>query len=126
MSALRRPSHRSTLSPFVLGFLYDGDMSGFRRASEKHDHLLQELAEERFAALTRISRTLDTLIDQLRMRRTALTALEGAAREEALRVYRELHAQALRYRWYMDVQREVLGLRPHEVVEQFYRVPDPL
>jgi len=101
-------------------------MSGFRRASEKHDHLLQELAEERFAALTRISRTLDTLIDQLRMRRTALTALEGAAREEALRVYRELHAQALRYRWYMDVQREVLGLRPHEVVEQFYRVPDPL
>jgi hypothetical protein len=101
-------------------------MSGFQRASEQHDHLLQELAEERFAALARISRRLETLIDQLRMRRTALTPLEGTAREEALRAYRELHAQARRYRWYMDVQREVLGLRPHEVVEQFYRVPEPL
>ena len=101
-------------------------MSGFSHANTQHGQLLRELAEERFAALTRISGTLEKQIERLRGLRSSLPALDGDAREQALRAYRELRDEAVRYRWYMDVQREVLGLRPHELVERFYKVPGPL
>jgi len=101
-------------------------MPGLGGTSDRHDQLLRELAEERFAALARIARTLERQIDQLRQLRAALVALSGVERERALKAYHDLRAQAIRYRWYMEVQREVVGLRPHELVERFYQVPGPV
>jgi hypothetical protein len=101
-------------------------MSGFANANEQHGQLLRELADERFAALTRISSRLEKQIERLRTLRSSLTTLDGDARDQAVQAYRELRREAVRYRWYMDVQREVLGLRPHELVERFYKVPEPL
>jgi len=101
-------------------------MSGYSNAGERHGQLLQELVEERFAALTRIAMTLEGQIAQLRRLRDSLHALDDLARQHALGAYRELRDRALRQRWYLDVQREVVGLRPHELVERFYKVPGPI
>ena len=98
----------------------------FGDVRDRHDHLLHELASERFAALARIARALEVQIEQLQGMRSSLATLDEASREQTLRMYRELRARALRQRWYMDVQREVVGLRPHELVERFYDVPGPL
>ena len=90
---------------------------------EGHQQLLKELAEERAAALLRISRTLEGLIDQLHAMRERIDRLEGADRERELQTWRELRKQAARYRWYLEVQRESIGLRQHRVLDEFYRVP---
>lgn len=97
-----------------------------RETAERHDHLLAELAGERVAALARISRTLETLIEQLAQSGARLAVLSGGDRAEELARHRQLRLRAVRYRWYLDVQRESLGLRHHESIERFYRVPDPI
>ena len=94
--------------------------------SDSYDHLLGELAEERVAALSRIARHLDQRIQTLNDMRARFNEAAGDARTALLHRYRELRLDALRYRWYLDVQREAMGLRPHETVEQYYGVPGPL
>jgi hypothetical protein len=95
-------------------------------SAERYDHLLQELAEERVAALNRIARHLDERIRALKELRMRIDGTGGDVRAVLLQRYRELRRDALRHRWYLDVQREALGLRPHETVEQYYGVPGPL
>ena len=99
------------------------DPANVRRS---HDQLLKELNEERVAALTRISRTLESLIEQTRDLRTRLSALDPAAREKESSAYRELRERAKKYRWYLEVQREALGLRDHRLIDQLYEIPGPL
>ena len=96
------------------------------RSSDNYDQLLHELAEERVAALTRIARHLEQRIHTLNQLRASADDVAGDTRAALLQRYRALRADALRYRWYLDVQREALGLRPHETVEQYYGVPGPL
>jgi hypothetical protein len=95
-------------------------------ASRRHDLLLAELAEERVAALTRISRTLEALIAQLSASRDRLSRLGGADRAAEVAHYRQVRAKAARYRWYLDVQRDALGLRHHSLVDEHYSVPGPI
>ena len=95
-------------------------------SSNRHDQLLRELAEERVAALNRIAGRLEQRIQTLNDLRLHVNDVEGDARTALLHRYRELRVDALRYRWYLDVQREAMGLRPHESVEQYYGVPGPL
>jgi hypothetical protein len=40
--------------------------------------------------------------------------------------YERLRARARQYRWYLEVQREALGLRHHGFLDRFYAVPGPL
>lgn len=81
-----------------------------RKAAEQHDRLLREINEERAAALRRISGKLESLIDQLRRER------EPSARAS-------LRREAQKYRWYLEVQREALGLRHHRHLDEFYAIP---
>jgi hypothetical protein len=99
---------------------------GRRDTAEKHDQILCELNEERAAALLRISRTLDSLIVQLRASRERIQHAHGADRPREIAAYRELRQEALRYRWYLEVQREALGLRYHHRLDEFYPIPAPL
>ena len=97
-----------------------------RESFDRHEQLLQELAAERVAALARISRTLEGLLDQLGHSRSELSALSGRDRLDARMRYRQLRERAVKYRWYLEVQREALGLRHHESIDRFYRVPGPI
>ena len=96
---------------------------GFQRAADSHASVERELNQERAAALLRISGTLDSLIAQLQAARERLTRLRGPDRERQVEEYRELRRQAVRYRWYLEVQREALGVRHHHRLDEFYEIP---
>ena len=91
--------------------------------SRQHESLLHELNEERAAALSRISRTLESLIAQLHQARERVFAAPAEERDTAARAFRELRARALEYRWYLEVQREAIGMRHHHNLDDFYRIP---
>ena len=87
-----------------------------RELSERHDGILRELNEERVAALTRISRTLESLVEQLQ-------TLAQDSTNRGTEQYERLRARAKLYRWFLEVQREALGLRDHRLLDRFYRIP---
>jgi hypothetical protein len=102
---------------------------GMDQTRSQHKQLLQELQEERAAALARISRRLERLLDQLQATREQIAgggdkdrrSDEDRARDIA--AYRELHKEAVKYRWYLEVQREAIGLRHHQHLDEFYPIP---
>jgi hypothetical protein len=95
----------------------------------KHQSLLKELQEERAAALARISRRLERLIEQCEATREQIARSDdhdGRSDEDRARdiaAYRDLRQQAVTYRWYLEVQREAIGLRNHQGLDEFYRIP---
>ena len=91
-----------------------------------HKQLLRELHEERAAALQRISRTLEALILELHASAERARQASGVERERECAAWRQLRGRALKYRWYLEVQREAVGLRRHDVLDEFYRVPSSL
>ena len=97
-----------------------------RETSERHEAVLRQLNEERVAPLTRISRTLESTIEQLQAIRTRVECLSGDASSADTNEYDRLRARATQYRWYLEVQREALGLRHHGFLDRFYAVPGPL
>jgi hypothetical protein len=96
---------------------------GTRRPADAQASLERELNEERVAALRRITGTLESLIAQLHASRDRLQHLQGAERRREVEAYRQLRREAVRYRWYLEVQREALGLRHHHYLDEFYRIP---
>jgi hypothetical protein len=94
--------------------------------ADRHDRLIRELNEERAAALRRIGGRLDALIALLHDTRARLTRLDGEARARELARYADLRRSASRYRWYLEVQRESLGLSEHGYLDECYAIPGPL
>ena len=82
--------------------------------------------EERAAALRRIGQTLESLIEQLRVLRAQIGEVHWSSPSPDVARYRELRRRAVRYRWYLEVQREALGLRSDYRLDEFYRLPDPV
>jgi len=94
------------------------------RAAEGLSRIQDEINAEKAAALSRIAGTLEALLAELR--RIAAEAAASQARERAVARHREVREQALRYRWYLEVQREAIGLTRHEALDEMYPVPEPL
>ena len=92
----------------------------------RHASLLQELSEERAVALLRLTRKLEWLIDRLHDARKQMPSDGSTAHTVAIAAYHELRNQALQYRWYVEVQREAIGLHRHDVLDEFYRIPPSL
>ena len=99
---------------------------GRRETAERQGRIELELMEERAAALRRISQTLESLIEQLQALRTRIGDVHWSDRSPDVAEYRELRRRAVRYRWYLEVQREALHLHPDHRLDEFYRIPDPL
>jgi hypothetical protein len=97
-----------------------------RESSERHQAVLRALNEERAAALTRISRTLESIFEQLQSIRGRIERKGCHASSADAAEYERLRARARQYRWYLEVQREALGLRHHGFLDRFYAVPGPL
>jgi hypothetical protein len=97
-----------------------------RDVSERHESILRELNEERVAALTRISRTLEALIGQLETLRVRIEGAAGGTSSRDVDEYERVRARAKQYRWFLEVQREALGMRHHGFLDRFYAVPGPL
>jgi hypothetical protein len=99
---------------------------GMRETAEQHNRLQRELTQERAAALRRISGTLESLLEQLQELRARIGDVHWADPSPELTRYRELRRRAVKYRWYLEVQREALGLFHHQHLDEFYPIPDPL
>ena len=99
---------------------------GRRETAERQGRIELELMEERAAALRRISQTLESLLEQLQALRARIGDVHWSRRSPEVAEYRELRRRAVRYRWYLEVQREALGLHPNHGLDEFYRLPDPL
>ena len=97
-----------------------------RNSSERHGTIERELTEERAAALRRISQTLESLIEQLQVLRAQIGEVHWSDADPRLARYRALRRSAVRYRWYLEVQREALGLRGDHRLDEYYRIPAPL
>ena len=99
---------------------------GRRETAEGYGRIEFELMEERAAALRRISQTLESLINELRQLRAHIGEIHWSNPSPDVARYRELRRRAVRYRWYLEVQREALGLHPHHRLDEFYSIPAPL
>ena len=84
---------------------------------------MSHLYEDRAAALGRIGGTLETLIDTLNAIRGQLPRLPREERTAALARYAALHDSARRYRWYLAVQRESVGVTRHDAIDEHYPLP---
>jgi hypothetical protein len=109
----------------VTGAAYN-EIVNLREASERHEAVLRQFKEERAAALTRISRTLESTIEQLQAMRVRIEREPNDVRPSDAEEYERLRARARQYRWYLEVQREALGLRHHGFLDRFYAIPGPL
>jgi len=94
--------------------------------SERHEAILRQLNAERAAALTRVSRTLESILEQLQAIRVRIEREPNTGSSADADEYERLRARAKQYRWYLEVQREALGLRHHGFLDRFYAVPGPL
>jgi hypothetical protein len=99
---------------------------GRRETAERQGRIELELMEERAAALRRISQTLESLIEQLQALRARIGDVHWSNRSSEVAEYRELRRRAVRYRWYLEVQRESIGLHPDYRLDEFYRIPEPI
>jgi len=86
----------------------------------------QELQQERAAALGRIARTLEGLIARLELLRAKASTASGPERSAIAEEHAEVRGRAMTYRWYLEVQRESVGLRRHDTLDELYPVPPPL
>lgn len=99
-----------------------------RRTAETFLQIEQQLTAERVSALTRIGRRLESILRTLDDLARQSGQLSGPARARVIDDYRRRHDEARRYRWYLEVQRESVGLRRHEVLDRVFRLPprDPV
>src|SRR4051812_35822614 len=98
-----------------------------RERGEAFGRVEQELHQERAAALGRIGRTLESLLQKLEDLRVRATTTTAADREQLIAEYAETRGRAaVTWRWYLEVQREAVGMRRHDRLDDMYRVPPPL
>ena len=92
-------------------------------ATDAFARVEEEILRERAAALKRIAGTLEELLSELGALRDRLPGPERGPQASA---YRALWERAQLYRWYLEVQREALGLRGHDVLDEIYPRPAPI
>ncbi len=85
-----------------------------------------EIRGEKAAALRQTAGTFEALLARLARLRADLAAPAGRSRARRLRLYRELRERTLHQRWCLEVQREAVGLRRHDVLDEMYPMPPPL
>ena len=83
----------------------------------------RELAAERASALARIGEHLECLLVSLRDIGHQCAHTSGSERARAVTEYQRLHEEARRYRWYLEVQRESVGLCRHDALDRIYPLP---
>jgi hypothetical protein len=100
-----------------------------RDVEDAHARVEEEFVREKAAALRRIGGHLEELVSELVRLRHLAAGLEGGARDELERArgtFRRVRKEAVRYRWYLEVQREAVGVRSHYRLDEIYPMPESL
>jgi hypothetical protein len=92
------------------------------RTEEAYASTLAELRSESASALGRIGGILEATLQELRaLRAEAVPAREREVNRERGKA---LLARARLYRYFLEVQREAVGLRDHRDLDTYYPPPD--
>lgn len=86
----------------------------------------EEIRAEIAASLGRTAERLEGLLAEIEALRARADGLAGAERAAIVERHNELCGAAERWRWYLVVQREAIGLTRHEDVERMYPIPTVL
>lgn len=93
------------------------------RSEEGYARTLLELRAEGASALGRLGRTLEATLDELRALRHQMHAKprdRDVLRERQV----SLLARARLYRYFLEVQREAMGLGDHRDLDRYYPPPE--
>ena len=82
-----------------------------------------EMRAEQAASLGRVGRKLENKIEELRQCRAQLTECKGPERVSLLEKCLRLHEEAERFFWYLQVQREAMGIYNHDQLRRSYPIP---
>ncbi|HVE83499.1 MAG TPA: hypothetical protein VND93_11650 [Myxococcales bacterium] len=85
-----------------------------------------EIRKEKASALKRVGGKLEALLDDLQELESKLPRAPSRERPRFVERHRMLRAEAEKYRWYLVVQREAIGLTNHDDVLTQYPIPAPL
>ncbi|MEW6435110.1 MAG: hypothetical protein AB1730_26720 [Myxococcota bacterium] len=94
-----------------------------KRAAQRSLALDSELNKERADALGRAGKQLELALEQCQALLVQLRAAAGRERRRLIGEYREARAGAEKWRWYLTIQREAMGLARHDDVERLYPTP---
>jgi hypothetical protein len=93
------------------------------RAAQALTQVERELSAERAVALARIAEALEAQLARLAEAQAALRAAGSGQRGPLTAAYLSRRTEALRWRWYLEVQREAVGLVGHDDLDRFYPIP---
>jgi hypothetical protein len=85
-----------------------------------------EIRKEKVSALRRVGGKLEAVLSDLQTLESTFPAPSSRDRTRFVERHRFLRAEAEKYRWYLIVQREALGLTNHDDVFQQYPLPAPI
>lgn len=102
--------------------------AGARDAESYMTGLEHELRAEQAASLGRIGRKLERAIADLEVARAELSRCQTRGPERLALVEKclALHSESERYFWYMQVQRECMGINNHDALREHYPIPSAL
>jgi hypothetical protein len=83
----------------------------------------QELQAERAAVLGRLGSGLEAVLHQLACLRRELQAQAAGERQAWRAAHEALVAEARLRRWYLEVQREAIGVHDHRLLDVLYPLP---
>jgi len=86
----------------------------------------KEIAGEKLATLRRIAEVLESSIREAERIRVGIVDLASVNLDRVAAAHGAARDRAVRYRWYLEVQREALGLFQHGVLDEIYPLPPPL
>lgn len=101
-------------------------MRALNRVLQSDSAMSSEIAREKASGLGRTGQLLEEAIARLNALSRSVETLGTADREEAIAEYSTVRKRALELRWYLEVQREAMGLRRHTDLDQFFPIPGPL
>lgn len=101
-------------------------MKAHERAFQVDSGLGAAINKEKAAGLGLTGRQLEDAIAGLTALRGRLSSCHDREREALTNEYRTLHARAVELKWYLEVQREAMGLRKHGDLDQYFPIPPKL
>lgn len=101
-------------------------MKALVRALQSDSAMTAELNKEKASGLGNTGRLLEEAIAKLNALSGKVGTTHGAVRAELLSEYADTRKRALELRWYLEVQREAMGLRRHTDLDHFFPIPGPL
>jgi hypothetical protein len=101
-------------------------VGSFRDIDDAHEGVVQELTREKVVALARIGGRLGELVAELERRRARWAAQEEPPGASERLAFRALRDEARHFRWYLEVQREAVGVRRHARLDELYPIPASL